>query len=167
MNTTQKQAFKNPLGDLFSLSEKWIAKGIKASQESSRKRIILPIHRRQEAEVQRLVNFLQPGTYIRPHKHPMPHATESIVVLKGSVRFFTFDEKGDVITDHLLRSAPLPGILDIEPEVWHTFTVEEPDTILFECKKGPYDAKTDKVFAEWAPGEGAPESAEFMKRLHR
>jgi hypothetical protein len=39
--------------------------------------------------------------------------------------------------------------------------VLEEDTILFECKKGPYNAKTDKLFAKWAPEE--PESNALQK----
>lgn len=127
--------------------------------------MILPIHRQQEAEVQRLINFLQPGTYIRPHKHPMPHATESIVLLQGSIRFFTFDGSGAILTDNNLSSKPFPDLIDIEPSTWHSFLVLDLDTIIFEAKKGPYDAETDKEFASWAPEEGDDESIEFMENL--
>ncbi|CAN5271072.1 WbuC family cupin fold metalloprotein [soil metagenome] len=160
-----KTAFQNPSGNIFNLSEDQIERGLTASRKSSRKRIILPIHRKQEAEVQRMINFLQPGTYIRPHKHTMPHASESIVLLLGSIRFFTFDAHGDVLTDHKLRSKPVPDVMDIEPETWHSFLVLERDTIIFECKKGPYDAKTDKEFALWAPEEGDEKAAKFMEEL--
>jgi len=160
-----KLAFDNPSGDLFHLSDEMIEEGLAASQKSDRKRMILPIHRKQEAEVQRLVNFLQPGTYIRPHKHPLDHATESIILLKGSIRFFTFDDEGRVITDQVVSSTPIPGVLDIEPNVWHSFLVLEEDTILFECKKGPYNAATDKEFAEWAPKEGDQTAEKWMNQL--
>ncbi|MEX0647894.1 MAG: WbuC family cupin fold metalloprotein [Balneolaceae bacterium] len=160
-----KLAFDNPSGKSFSLTEDLIEKGLKASHESSRKRMILPIHRTQDAEVHRMINFLQPDTYIRPHKHPLPHATESLVVLKGAVRFFTFDDSGQILSRRLLDSVPFPGVMDIEPEVWHSFLVMEPDTVLFECKKGPYDAQTDKIFAEWAPGEGEPGVEKWLAGL--
>lgn len=160
-----KTAFENPPGDIFKISKDQIESGIAASRKSSRKRMILPIHRKQDAEVQRMINFLQPGTYIRPHLHPMPHASESIVLLQGSIRFFTFDESGEVHTDHILRSNLIPDVIDIEPGTWHSFLVLEPDTIIFECKKGPYDAKTDKEFADWAPEEDDPEVLTYMKKL--
>ena len=35
--------------------------------------------------------------------------------------------------------------------------------VLLEIKRGPYDAKTDKQFAEWCPREGTPEAAEWLK----
>ena len=150
---TKKLAFENVTGPLFELTEKWIQDGIEGSRQSSRKRIILPIHREQNALVQRMINFLQPGTYIRPHKHPLPHATESLVLLKGAIKFCTFDDDGNIISDQIVSAEPLPGVLDIEPNTWHSFKVLEPDTVLFECKKGPYDTETDKIFAEWAPEE--------------
>ena len=160
-----QNALGNPSGDFFKLTDGIIEKGLEASRTSSRKRMIYPVQRTQEAKVQRLLNFMQPGTYIRPHQHPMPHATESIVLLKGAIRFFTFDGEGVVTTDHKLSSAPIPDVIDIEPGTWHSFLVLEQDTIIFECKKGPYNADTDKEFALWSPEEGDEKAMEFMKDL--
>lgn len=163
---TKKLAFENVTGPLFELSDSWIQDGIVGSRQSSRKRIILPIHRKQDAQVQRMINFMQPGTYIRPHKHPLPHATESLVLLKGSIRYYTFDDDGNIKTDHIVSAEPLPGVLDMEPDTWHSFIVLEPDTILFECKKGPYDADTDKIFASWSPPEDDPDVPNWLNRLN-
>lgn len=158
-----KLAFGNVIGPLFELTDDLIQKGINGSKQSDRKRIILPIHRTQEAEVQRMINFLQPGTYIRPHKHPLPHATETLVMIRGAIRFFTFDDDGALTSDRIVSASPLPGVLDLEPDIWHSFRVLEPDTVLFECKKGPYDAETDKVFASWSPEEGAGDAIEWLQ----
>lgn len=158
-------AFNNASGELFQLSEEMVERGVKASRESERKRMILPIHRKQEAEVQRMLNFLQPGTYIRPHMHPLNHATESLVILQGSIRFYTFDDSGAILSTRGLKSKPMPAVLDIEPQVWHSFLVLEEDTILFECKKGPYNAETDKTFASWSPEEGCNAAWEWMNNL--
>lgn len=160
-----KLAFDNISEDLFQLSEQMIEEGLKASRQSERLRIILPIHRKQDAKVQRMINFLQPGTYIRPHKHPLAHATESLVLLQGSIRFYTFDDKGNVLTVREVASNPIPGVLDIEPDIWHAFIVLEKDTVLFECKKGPYSQGTDKTFAPWSPKEGSEKAAVWMKSL--
>lgn len=156
-----KLAFDNVTGPIFTLTDELIQQGIRGSRESERRRIILPIHREQSALVQRMINFLQPGTYIRPHKHPLPHATESLVLLKGAIRFFTFDEEGTIASDQVVSADPFPGVIDIESNTWHSFKVLEPDTVLFECKKGPYDAETDKIFAPWSPEEGSEEAANW------
>ena len=160
-----EKAFDNPSGQIFNLSEEMIDRGLKASRASNRRRIILPIHRKQEANVQRLINFLQPGTYIRPHNHPLAHATESVVLLQGAIRFFTFDDDGNKVSDQVLRSDGIPDLIDIEPKTWHSFLVLAEDTIIFECKKGPYNAQTDKEFASWAPEEDSDDVRTYMQEL--
>lgn len=141
-------------------------KGIKASRLSERKRIILPIHRRQDAPVQRMLNFLQPGTYIRPHKHPRSGAAESLVVLQGKIGFYIFDENGRIVWTDIIEKCAFSSVMDIEPDTWHTFLVLEKDTVLFECKRGPYEPETDKVFATWAPEEGSDDVENWIDRLN-
>jgi cupin fold WbuC family metalloprotein len=148
-------AFENISGDQFVLSSEVMEMGFKGSRASKRKRIILPIHRTQDARVQRMLNFLQPGTYIRPHMHPLDHATESLVLLKGSICFYRFSSEGDVQFSQVLKAGTANSVADIQPRVWHSFTVLEEDTVLFECKLGPYDENKDKIFAGWAPAENS------------
>jgi len=152
----------NIQGDFFEINPELWKKGINASRSSERKRIILPIHRKQEAPVQRMLNFLQPGTYIRPHKHPLAGASESLVLLQGRIHFFIFDKNGNIKWSNIIEQGTTSSVLDIEPKVWHTFLVLENDTVLFECKRGPYHSKTDKVFAEWAPEEGSDDIEKWM-----
>jgi cupin fold WbuC family metalloprotein len=160
------RTFDNIQGDQFVLTHEIMEKGIGESKESNRKRIILPIHRTQAAGVQRMLNFVQPGTYIRPHMHPLDHATESIVMLKGAICFYRFSEEGKVLSTHELRPGTAQTVIDIEPHVWHSFRVLEPDSVLFECKKGPYDAVKDKIFADWAPVEGSDNVGAWLEKLN-
>ncbi len=153
-------AFENISGDQFVLTPEVMEMGIKGSRTSKRKRIILPIHRTQEDRVQRMLNFLQPGTYIRPHMHPLEHATESLVLLKGSICFYRFSSEGDVQSSRILNAGTANSVADIQHRIWHSFTVLEEDTVLFECKLGPYDEIKDKIFASWAP----PENSDGVKK---
>jgi cupin fold WbuC family metalloprotein len=123
--------------------------------------MLLPIHRDQEALVQRMVNFLQPGTYIQPHQHPREWATETILVMEGELGFLVFDNSGAVISVHRLRAGEM---IDIEARVWHGVLALAPDTIVLEIKRGPYD-DSDKVFAEWAPPEGDEGCPSYRSRL--
>lgn len=160
-----RTALDNISGDCFTLNDNVIKQGLIESRQSPRKRIILPVHRKQDARVQRMLNFLQPGTYIRPHKHPLEEASESIVVLQGSIRFFVFDSKGSVQNTFVLLAHSLTNLIDIEPNVWHNFIALREDTILFEVKNGPYDARTDKIFADWAPEEFSQNCEKYMDEL--
>jgi cupin fold WbuC family metalloprotein len=150
---TPSLAFNNVQGPWFGLSADDVQRGLDASRLSPRKRFILPIHRTQDALVQRMMNFLQPGTYIRTHKHPRPGAIETIVVLSGRIRFYTYSDEGEALMQRDLESGSSNCLIDIEDNVWHSFEVLSPDTIIFECKMGPYDAKLDKEFAPWSDPE--------------
>jgi len=123
--------------------------------------MLLPIHREGEDLVQRMINFMQPGTYIQAHQHPRDWATETILVMSGTLGFLTFDEAGKALTVSRLGVGEL---IDIEARVWHGVLALAPDTVILEIKRGPYD-DTDKVFAEWAPAENSAEAAAYLSWL--
>lgn len=141
-----------------------LEEGVSQSKLSERKRIIQPIQRTQEAAVQRLLNFLQPKTYIRPHCHASAGASETLIILSGKLGFIEFTEAGEISQKTILQKGDL---LDIEPGIWHTMVCLEEDTILAEFKKGPYSADEDKVFATWAPEEGTKKALEYLELLER
>ena len=158
------RALPNSSGAVVTLDEATIAEGLAASRASERKRMILPIQRSQDAQVQRIVNFLQPGTYIRPHCHPLPHATESVCLIQGALEVLIFSEEGEVQARYHLEESG-PRLIDLEPGTWHGMIVHGPDTIIFESKRGPYDAETDKAFAPWGPEEDSEEVPAFLDKL--
>ncbi len=156
-------ALPNPQGEVFTLSEELLSHALQASRHSERRRIIQPIQRDQSARVQRLLNCLQPLTYIRPHCHPHPHASETICLLSGSLEVLIFSTDGGITSRHLLSvKSPL---IDLQPGVWHGMIVKEPDTVILEVKQGPYQASTDKKFAAWAPPEDSPQAAQYLAQL--
>ena len=156
-------ALPNPSGNLFTLTEEILQKGLEASRTSPRLRMIQPVQRDQNARVQRLLNFLQPGTYIRPHCHPQPHASESVCLLKGHLEVLIFHSDGLVRERHHL--SPATPLIDLEPGIWHGMIVHEEDTVIFEVKQGPYDPTTDKEFASWAPAENSPDAEDYLEKL--
>lgn len=158
-------ALPNIEGEIFRLTDEWIQKGLEASRVSERKRMVLPLHRTQDAIVQRIVNFMQPGTYIRPHKHPRIHASESVYIEKGAISLLIWDDEGNIKESHWLHYNSPGKLIDIEPNVWHSMFVWYPDTVLLEFKRGPYDLQEDKYFAPWSPEEGTPEAEEFLEKL--
>jgi cupin fold WbuC family metalloprotein len=135
-----------------------------ASRESPRKRIILPLHKKVEDSLQRMLNILQPGSYIRPHRHPARRA-ESLIVLSGTLLYLTFDDHGAVLERLMLKAGSAQFGVDTEGGIYHCFMALEPDTVLFEVKPGPYDADGDKQFAPWAPEEYSAEAAAYLEDL--
>ena len=112
-----------------------------------------------------MLNALQLGTYIRPHRHLDPPKAESILVLRGAIRYFTFDNAGAITGQYELRANSKDFGIDTDAGVFHTFVPLETDTVLYEVKPGPYSAANDKDFAEWAPAEGHPDAADYLRRL--
>jgi len=112
--------------------------------------------------VQRFLNVLQPGTYVRPHRHrrERPGAGfECFVVLQGAVGLLLLDERGEVIhQERLAAGGPVSGI-DLAEDQIHTLVALEPDTVMFEIKEGPYRPASDKDFLTAFPAEGTAAAA--------
>jgi cupin fold WbuC family metalloprotein len=123
--------------------------------------MLLPFHRGQEDLVQRMLNFMQPGTYIRAHQHPRDWASETLMVMSGCLGFVTFDPQGNVLTKHRLVVGDL---VDIEARVWHSVLALAEDTIILEIKRGPFNEE-DKVFADWSPQEFSEEAPAYLAWL--
>jgi cupin fold WbuC family metalloprotein len=160
-------AFPNPQGSLFQVDESLLERGIQASRSSDRLRKIFPIHRRQDAPVQRMLNFLQPGTYIQPHMHPRSGAIESMYVMQGRIDFIVYSDDGSIQEVQAVGEGSDSHLIDIKERIWHSFLVRVPDTILFEVKIGPYDPQLDKTFASWAPAEGDTGVTGFVRELEQ
>lgn len=111
--------------------------------------------------VQRFLNVMQPGTYVRPHRHlrRRPGAGfECFVVLQGAIGVLLLDGQGEVRgREHLQAGGPLRG-LQI-PEAWyHTLVALEPDSVMLEIKEGPYEPTQDKDFLLSFPAEGTDQA---------
>ena len=159
------RALAAPPGATVSIDDALIATAIDASRQSPRRRIILPLHQKADEVLHRMLNAVQPGSYVRPHRHLAPPKAESLVLLRGSVRFFVFGETGEVAETFVLSAGSSQLGLDVRPGVYHTFVALAPDTVVFEVKPGPYEPTTDKDFAPWAPPEGTPEAAAYLASL--
>ena len=140
---------------------------IARSRQSPRGRIIYPFHPAASDPLHRMLNVVQPGSYIQPHRHFAPPKAESIVVLQGAIGCVIFTDAGEVEQMHALGSGRPAFGIDIHAGVFHTFFALEADTVLFEVKPGPYEKTSDKDFAPWAPKESANEAKAYLEQLNR
>jgi cupin fold WbuC family metalloprotein len=137
-----------------------------ASRQSPRLRIIQPLHKTPDAQLHRMLNAVQPGSYIQPHRHLFPPKAESVIVLRGAIYVFLFSSDGIIDAIHIIKAGSINLGIDSEPGVFHTFAAIEEDTVLFEVKPGPYNQADDKDFAPWAPVEGAHGAKEYLDNLY-
>ena len=135
--------------------------------KSKRKREIHALHLNHEDNLQRMLNAIQPGSYIRPHRHLVPPKPEAIVILQGALGYVPFDDSGNPADGRFILLDPKRGAfaVDSRPGLWHTFFALEENTVLYEVKPGPYDPVGDKDFAAWAPAEGEAEAEIYLMDL--
>ena len=101
--------------------------------------------------LQRMLNAVEPESYVQPHRHLDPPKVELFLILRGRAAIFLFDADGNIADFAVLfPNGPTPGV-EIAPDQFHTIVSLEEGTIFFEVKDGPYVAATDKDFAAWAP----------------
>lgn len=108
-------------------------------------------------KVQRFVNVLQPGTYIRPHRHRRVlevNGFEFFLVIQGDLGMIILNDEGQVIDrERIVAHGPTQGI-ELAEGTYHTLVALAPDTVILELKEGPYDSSTDKEFLPAFPAEG-------------
>ena len=136
---------------------------VEKAKASPRQRAHVNMHPELTDPVQRLCIAMEPGTYVRPHRHADPETWEVLMILRGSLALLLFDEKGTV-TERTVISAQGPvAAVEFPQNTWHAPASLEPGTIVFEIKLGPYKAIEEKNFASWASSEGTPEAARLLE----
>ena len=136
-----------------------------AAKENTRLRKNLNFHTRNEAHCHRLLNALEPGTYIPPHRHQDMEKDETMIVLKGRLGVLIFDDVGTVIEQFIMAENGINLGVTIPAGVFHSMVALESGSVFFESKAGPYAALTDAEKASWAPSEGDADSAAFLEKM--
>ena len=133
--------------------------------QSERKRKILNFHKKAADPLQRMVNCLNPGSYVPPHNHQHPEKREVFILITGRLLYLEFDDDGEIINKAILDRNKSQWGVEITPGSYHTIIALEENTCVYELKDGPYDPETDKYIAPWAPEENALESRDFLRQL--
>lgn len=122
-----------------------------AAKASPRLRMNHNFHEDTNDPLNRLINAIEPDSYIRPHRHLNPDKEEIFFLLRGKAAFFLFDDEGN-ITDKLVLS-PEEGVYgaEIAAGVWHCLLVLESGTVVYEVKRGPFAPLSPDNFAPWSP----------------
>ena len=152
---------------LKKIDSSLINKIILDSKTAIRRRARNNFHQNNE-KLQRMVVAFQKDAYIQPHKHQNPDKLEVFICLKGRFLAICFDTSGAII-DHTVfgEKEKIRGI-EVSPRLYHTFWPLEDNSVIYEVIEGPYDSKTHKKFAAWAPSEEEREkSLEYMDMVKK
>lgn len=138
---------------------------VQAATLSPRRRKNLNVHQDLSAPVQRLFNAMEPGTYIRVHRHTRANGWELMVCIQGAFSVLLFEEDGEIRERADLDAQGPYRAIEVPANTWHTVVSNQPGTIMFEVKEGPYSPVEDKDFAAWAPREESPLAAGLLAWL--
>lgn len=105
-------------------------------REGGKARLNFNFHQSLNDKCHRMLNAVEPGTEVPIHRHPTKD--ESFVVLRGKVKVTTYNDDGSVIESVVLCQKEGRYGVDIKKGVWHNLESLEPDSVIFECKEGPF-----------------------------
>ena len=135
------------------------------ARQAPRQRKNFNFHPADDYPGHRLLNAIEPGSYVVPHRHLDPAKDESIVILRGRLGCVFFDDTGRIERKCMLSPNDTVGV-DIPHGTWHSIVALEPGTVFFEAKAGPYLPLSADETAAWAPREGEDGAAVFCAVLH-
>jgi cupin fold WbuC family metalloprotein len=146
---------------MLLINKKRLDETIAQAKQSPRLRMNYNFHESLDDPINRLLNAMEPGTYLRPHRHKNPDKHEIFLLLSGKVALFLFDDEGH-ITEQVLID-PKTGIYggEIPCDVWHTLLVLESGTVVYEIKQGPFAPLSAENMAPWSP------AAEDIEGIHQ
>jgi cupin fold WbuC family metalloprotein len=139
------------------------------AKNSQRLRQHRNIHQNYQDACQRLFNAIEPGSYIRPHRHATEPREELLIAIRGSMALITFDHQGSVTG--ILRfgfekqGSDLAAGAEVASSIWHTVVALEPGSVLLEVKAGPFDPNQPKDLAPWAPEEGSSMAQGYLQEM--
>lgn len=137
------------------------------AQADPRRRRHLNLHASHAEPCQRLINAVEPDSYIRPHRHAAYATNETLIALRGRFAYLEFDDAGEVSLVRIIAADGNVVVAEIAPTCWHTVIALGPGSVLFETKSGPFDPAAAKDFAPFAPPEGDPAASAYLEQLRR
>ncbi len=135
------------------------------ARQSPRGRMNHNVHTAQSEAANRLLNAVEPGSYIQPHRHSDPAKDETFVVIRGRFGLVCFDAAGNVTRTAVLTPGGEVAGANIRHGTFHTLVSLAPGSVFFEAKAGPYAPIDGKDRAPWAPREGDAEASGYLARL--
>ena len=104
------------------------------AKASPRLRMNYDLRNSAEDKSQRMLNALEPGTFMPIHRHRT--TSETVVCIRGHFEEYFYDEDGNLT--ETINMVPGGIVLNIEAGQWHSLRSFESGTVLLEVKDGPY-----------------------------
>ncbi len=116
------------------------------AKANPRLRCNLDLRNSTDDKSQRMLNALEPGTIMPIHRHH--GSSESVIILRGKIRWMFYDESGNETESILLDANGDIRMLNVERDRWHSLECLE-SAVLFESKDGVYaPLADDEIFTK-------------------
>jgi cupin fold WbuC family metalloprotein len=135
------------------------------AKQNPRLRKNFNLHQSDESRCHRLLNAIEPGSYIRPHRHLDPEKDEAFILICGRLGIVTFTDDGEVAETVMLSHSCGVLAVDIPHGVYHTALSLESGTVFYETKAGPYRQLNEDEVVVWAPEDSDPQVPAYLMRL--
>ena len=137
------------------------------ARQSLRLRKNYNFHHSDEELCHRLLNAMEPGSYIMPHRHLDINKDETLVVIRGRMGLIIFDLLGNIEKTGIFQPNGNMMMVNIPHATFHTWISLEEGSVFFEAKAGPFRPLTEDERAPWAPGESEEEAGSFLASLKK
>jgi cupin fold WbuC family metalloprotein len=137
--------------------------------KTPKRRVRINAHPGSDDDLHEMIIAIEPGSYIRPHKHP--GKSESFHIIEGQVDIVVFNEDGNIerIVSLAEKGGRHPFYYRMSTAHFHTLVIRSDLLVVHEITNGPF-VPTDTIYAAFAPEEGdsataAVFQADLVKRV--
>jgi cupin fold WbuC family metalloprotein len=141
----------------------------RAVRKTSKHRVRINAHPGNDDGLHEMIIAIEPGSYVRPHKHP--GKSEAFHIIEGQVDVVVFSEEGtiDRIVSLAAKGGVHPFYYRMSTPHFHTLIIRSDLLVVHEITNGPF-VPTSAIYAAFAPEEGdtakaAAFQADLVKRV--
>lgn len=132
---------------------------------SPRRRKNYNFHPADDAPCHRLLNAMEPDSYIQPHRHLDAQKDETLLLLRGKLGLVLFDNDGAAVDQALLEAGGEVMAVNIPHGTFHAWVCLQAGSVFFEAKAGPFVPVSAAERAPWAPPEGDAAAPAYLASL--
>lgn len=107
------------------------------AKKSSRLRKNYNFHCSDNDPCHRLLNAMEPDSYIQPHRHLDVNKDETLIVIRGKMGLIIFDDDGNIEEKAILEPNGDVVLVNIPHGRYHTWLSLEENSVFLEAKAGP------------------------------
>ena len=135
-----------------------------AVRRTPKRRVRINAHPGHDDALHEMIIAIEPGSYIRPHRHP--GKSEAFHIIEGDVDIVVFRDDGEI--DEIVslgeKGGARPFYYRMSEPRFHTLIIRSELLIVHEITNGPF-SPAGTTYAAFAPAEGDPAAAGFQAEL--